>query len=178
MSSWLPEVLDVEYRRMRKIARLVLVAMMAIPVYFYGPQLWRDGSYGGRWIFAGEVDVRPVECSGAIFFLQFCDVKFTDRSNNRAVTLDYAVVGTDWNQMVPDIVRTSAGHYSSAIAVTGPGLFARGFAFGVLAAFAFLVEWLLMRIAFKALLRKATAMEPASRVREAVLLSRDRRDRI
>ena len=176
MTVILPEALESEYRRMKRFARILVILLMAFPIYCYGPLLWRDGSYNGRWDFAPEVEARPAHCKGAAYILQLCEVSFADRLNNRMVKLDYVVVGTDWNDIVPDIVRSSTGHFTSSIAVTGPGLLTRASAFMFMMMIAYVLEKLFLKYTFNALVRKAVAMTPQPRVREATLLSRDRRD--
>lgn len=176
MTVILPEVLEAEYRRMKRLARTIVILLMAFPLYFYGPLLWRDGSYNGRWDFAADVEARPAHCRGQAYILQLCEVSFADRMNNRMVKLDYVVIGTDWNEVVPDIVRSSTGHFTSSIAVTGPGLLTRASAFMFLMMIAYVLEKLFLMYTMKSLMRKAVAMSPQVRVREATLLSRDRRD--
>ena len=178
MTVNLPEVLQAEYRRMKRIARVLVILLMAFPVYAYGPLLWKDGSYSGRWDFAADVEARPAQCRGAAYVLQLCEVSFADRVNNRLVKLDYVVMGADWNQVVPDIVRSSSGHFTSSIAITGSGLLTRASAFMFLMMFAYALERLFLVITFRSLVRKAAIMIPTPRVREATLLSRDRRDHI
>lgn len=176
MTVVLPEVLQAEYRRMKRFARTVVIVLMALPIYWYGPLLWKDGSYNGRWDFAADVESRPAQCKGPAYVLQLCEVSFADRLNNRMVKLEYVVVGTDWNEVVPDIVRSSTGHFTSSIAVTGPGLLTRASAFMFLMMVAYLLEKLFLKFTLESLKQKAIALAPPPRVREATLLSRDRRD--
>lgn len=178
MSVVLPEPLQAEYRRMKRIARVLVLILMAFPVYAYGPLLWKDGSYSGRWDFAADVEPKPAQCRGIAYILQLCEVSFADRGSNRLVKLDYVVLGADWNQVVPDIVRSSSGHFTSSIAISGQGLLTRASAFMLLMMIAYALERLFLVITFRSLMRKAIIMAPAPRIREATLLSRDRRDRI
>ena len=177
MSVVLPELLQAEYRRMKRIARVLVLLLMAFPVYAYGPLLWKDGSYGGRWDFAADMEARPAQCMGAAYILQLCEVSFADRANNRFVKLDYVVMGADWSQVVPDIVRSSSGHFTTSIAISGHGLLTRAIAFMFLMMIAYVIERIFLVITFRSLVRKAAIMAPGPRIREATLLSRDRRDR-
>jgi hypothetical protein len=80
--------------------------------------------------------------------------------------------------VVPDIVRSSSGHFTSSIAISGQGLLTRASAFMFLMMIAYAFERLFLMITFRSLVRKAVIMAPAPRIREATLLSRDRRDHI
>ena len=180
MAVILSETLQAEFRRMKTIYRILVLALMALPVIDYGPLLWKDGSYAGRWDFVADVEARPAQCRGAAFILQLCEISFPDRQNNRVVRLDYMVVGTDWNDLLTDIVRSSTGHFTGMNDINGPALFARAGAFMVLMMIAFMFERFLLFVTLKALHRRAAAAAPlpAARVREATLLSRDRRDHL
>ena len=163
---------------MKRFYRALIILLMAFPLYIYGPLLWKDGSYGGRWDLAADVGASAAHCKGAAYVLQLCEINFPDRQNNRVVSLNYVVVGADWNNAVTDIVRSSTGHFTSMIAITGPALVTRASAFMFLMMIAFVFERFLLFVTLKALVGRATdAMpKPAPRIREATLLSRDRRD--
>ena len=176
MSSVLPEVMDVEYRRMKRFIRLVLIVTLSVPVYFYGPLIWKDGSYAGRWVFAADISERPVECRGAAYFLQLCEVRFVDRLNNRFVKLDYLIIGTDWSEAATDIVRSSEGHLTGAIGVTAHAILMRIGALFSLVMLGFIVEWIVRRIKYLSLQNRLMGQTIGARRREAVMLSRDRRD--
>jgi len=178
MAEALSETLHAEYQRMRRIYRILMIVLMTFPVYTYGPLLWKDGSYAGRWDFVADVEPRLAQCRSVGFILQLCELNFPDRQNNRMVRLEYLLVGTDWNDCITDIVRSSTGHFTGMMAINGPALFNRAGAFLVLIMIAFVCERLLLFVTHRALVRKAAAGSrlPAARVRETTLLSRDRRD--
>lgn len=178
MTSVLPELLDVEYRRMKRICRVILLLAMAVPIYFYGPLIWKDGSYSGRWVFAADIGERPVECRGSALIFQMCEVRFVDRVNKRTVRLDYFIVTTDWSEATTDIVRSSDGHLTAAIGVTANAILMRISALFCLAVLAFIIESVLKRIKVHSLQRRLAPQTDATRRRDAVLLSRDRRDHL
>jgi hypothetical protein len=176
MASVLPEFLDVEFRRSKRLARLVLLLVLMVPMYRYAPLIWKDGSYDGRWVFAADIEERPLECKGIPYFLQSCTVRVADRLGNRFVTLNYLVVATDWSDSATDIVRSSQGHLTGAIGVTGPGLLTRFSALFCVCLLGFAVEWILKRMKYLSLQNRITGEGATPRRRDAVMLSRDRRD--
>ncbi len=165
---------------MRRFYRILIIVLLAFPVFNYGPLLWKDGSYAGRWDFVADMEARPTQCWGPAFILQICEISFPDRTNNRMVKLNYVIVGADWHDCVTDIVRSSTGHITSMITITGSAIHTRTGAFIALIMVAFLLERFLLFATHRALLRRAAAAAPSpgARVREATLLSRDRRDRL
>ncbi len=177
MTSVLPEFLETEYRLTKTITRLALILAMAFPIYLYAPLIWKDGSYTGRWVFASDIERQQVECKTIAYVLFACEVKFVNRTNGRQVKLDYLVTDMDWNGMVTDIVRSTDGHLTGSVGVTKPGLFARIGAFGYLLVVGLAIEHLIRRIKFISLQRRIQAKAPATRNTDAVMLSRDRRDR-
>ncbi len=171
------EIIEWEYRWMKRFARLVVFAIMAYPLVHFGPCLWQDGSYSGRWIFAANMEPQPIECRGVAYILQSCELKFSQKDNGRTMTLEYLVFGTDWNGVVPDIIRPLTGAYSSTVAVSGPGLLAR--AGGIFALFIMLlvVEKIGLVMIWRVMIDKLPeAPQPMTRSTETVSLSRDRRD--
>ena len=64
------EIIELEYRWMKRFARLVVFGIMAFPLVQFGPTLWQDGSYSGRWIFAAIMEPQPIECKGVAYILQ------------------------------------------------------------------------------------------------------------
>ncbi len=170
---------------MQRLCRALIIVLMAFPLYIYGPLLWKDGAYGGRWDFAVDVKASAAHCRGAAYILQHCEISFPDTRTNRVVSLNYVVVGADWNGAVTDIVRSSSGHISSTIAITRPALVTRASAFILLMMIAFVLERFLLFVTRKSGALKTLFPQPASvgpshtpRVREATLLSRDRRDHV
>ena len=119
------EIIELEYRWMKRFARLLLLAAMALPLFQYGPLLWKDSSYAERWNVIVNWETVPIECRGSAYILQQCEVKFIDRNDGRTMMIEYLVFGSNWNGALPDLLRTSTGNYSSSIAVSGPGLLAR-----------------------------------------------------
>ncbi len=178
MENVLPEFLDIQYRHTKKMTRLALILAMVFPVYFYGPLIWKDGSYAGRWEFASDVGQRPVECRGLPYLFQACEVKYVERTSKRLVTLDYLVVGVNWKATITDIVRSDDGHVTSAVGVTKPGVFARVGALLCLLVIGLAIESFVRRSKFHALQRKAAALTAGPRNRSSVSLSRDRRDHL
>ena len=176
MDSGLPEIFDQEYRRLKRITRAVLLLVMAYPIYVYGPMIWKDGSYAGRWIFAADIPQGHIECSGVPYFLQSCEVKFL--AANRPVKFDYLVAGTSWSEGMTDIVRSAEGRVTAAVGVTGPGLLSRVGALFALLMFCFLIERIIWGVKFHSLRSKVFGFVPTTNKRESVMLSRDRRDHL
>ena len=165
---------------MKRFYRALIIVLMAFPLYVYGPLMWKDGSYGGRWDFAADVQASPAHCRGAAYVVQLCEISFPDREKNQVVSLNYVVVGADWNNAVTSIVRSSSGHFTSMIAITGPAIATRASAFMLLMMIAFVFERFLLFVTLKALFSRAAEVQPlyTPRIREATLLSRDRRDHV
>lgn len=173
------EVIELEYRWMKRLARLLLLGLMAFPLFQHGPLLWKDGTFNGRWNFAANMEPLPIECRGVPYILQSCDVKFVDRDGGRAISLDYLVFGADWNNALPDIVRSTIGHYSSTIAVSGPGLLARGGALLAMFLLGLCIEKLVMLKVWRFMVARVPVIAPPPpRSNETVILSRDQRDSI
>ena len=173
------ENIELEYRWMKRFARLVVFAMMAFPLFNFGPSLWQDGSYSGRWTFAANMEPQPIECKGVAYILQSCELKFSQKDNGRAMTLEYLVFGTDWSGVVPDIIRPLNGAYSSTIAVSGPGLLVRAAAIFALFIMLLCVEKIGLLMIWRFMVdRLPEAHQPVTRSTETVSLSRDRRDHL
>ncbi len=171
------EVIELEYRWMKRFARLLLLAVMALPLFQFGPVLWKDGSYSERWNVMVNMEAQPVDCRGVAYVLQQCEVKFVDRNDGRTLMLDYLVFGANWGGALPDLLRTSTGHFSSSIAVSGPGLMARAGALLVLFLAGLCIEKLALALIWRLMLAKVPVAAPApTRSDETVILSRDRRD--
>ena len=174
------EVIELEYRWMKRFARVLLLALVAIPVFQFGPLLWKDGSYADRWLFAANMEPQPIECRGYPFIIQLCDLKFTDKNDTgvkKINYINYMVFGADWTNALPDIIRSSTGHYSSTIATTGPGLIARTGALFALFLVGFCLEKIVLAVLWRLMVSKMTVVAPPSpRSDETVILSRDRRD--
>ena len=176
MDSGLPEFLDIEYRRLRRIVRVLLMIALAFPTFAYGPLIWKDGTYDARWVFAADIPTRPVECRGIPFFLLACEVKFAERSKNTILKLDYLVVGVDWCDLTTDIVRSTDNRLTAAIGVTGSGLLTRISALGFLFVLGLSIERMLLRIKFRSLQDRVFNLTASPRNKDAYMLSRDRRD--
>ena len=173
------EIIEWEYRWMKRFARLVVFAIMAYPLVHFGPCLWQDGSYSGRWIFAANMEPQPIECRGVAYILQSCELKFSQKDNGRTMTLEYLVFGTDWAGLVPDIIRPLNGAYSSTVAVSGPGLLARASAIFALFIMLLCVEKIGLLMIWRFMVdRLPEAPQPVTRSTETVILSRDRRDHL
>ena len=176
------EVIELEYRWMKRFARILLLAVMAFPVFQYGPLLWKDGSYDGRWLFAANMEPQPIECSGYPFVIQWCDLKFaerTEKTDKKVMKINYLVFGANWISAIPDIIRSSDGHYSSTIATNGPGLLARTGALLALFIFGLCIEKIALLILWRSMVARVPVVAPPpQRSRETVILSRDQRDRM
>jgi hypothetical protein len=179
MGQTAPHVLELEFRRLKRSARMVVLAVMALPLFYYGPLLWTDGSYNGRWDFVTDVSVRPAVCKGVPGILQACEVNYVDRLTRRSGKLEYLVANVDWNNVMPDIVRNSNGHHSSSMAVTTKGLLERlGALLILLFALIFAEKFFLMIVWKSKGGRQAPPGALSKLSKETVLLSRDRRDHI
>jgi len=176
------EVIELEYRWMKRFARVLLLACMAFPLLLYGPLLWKDGSYDDRWLFAAAMQPQPLECRGYPYILQLCELKFSERIDLRTGNLNYInymVFGTDWTNARPDIIRSSTGHYSSTIATNGPGLLARTGALLFLLIVGLFIERITLMFLWRTMVAGLpVAAPPPPRTNETVILSRDRRDHI
>ena len=171
------EIIELEYRWMSRFARLLLLATIALPLFQYGPLLWKDSSYAERWNVIVNTDAVPVECRGPTYILQQCEVKFVDRNDGRTMMIEYLVFGSNWSGAKPDLLRTSTGSYSSSIAVSGPGLVARAGALLALFLAGLCIEKLALAVIWRHMLAKVPVVAPTpSRSDETVILSRDRRD--
>ena len=171
------EVIELEYRWMKRFARILLLVVIAFPLFQYGPLLWKDGSYGGRWNFAANMEPQPIECKAFIYFLQSCELKFAERTEGRSMTIHYLLIGGDWSNAVPDIIRSSNGHYSSTIATSMPGLLSRAGALFSLALIGFCIEKLVLALIWRSMVSQLPVVATtAQRSSETVSLSRDRRD--
>ena len=171
------EIIELEYRWMKRFARLLLLAAMALPLFQYGPLLWKDGSYAERWNVIVNWETVPIECRGSAYILQQCEVKFIDRNDGRTMMIEYLVFGSNWNGALPDLLRTSTGNYSSSIAVSGPGLLARASALLALFLTGLCIEKLALAAIWRVMLAKVPGVAPPpTRSDETVILSRDRRD--
>ncbi len=172
-----PHVYEVEFRWAKRMARVVVLIIMAVPVWYYGPLLFKDGSFGGRWEYLVEKEVEPTVCVGVPYLLQICEVKFSDRITRRAGKLEYLLTYSDFNHKAPDIVRGSPGHYSSSGAVTVKGILERLGAFFVILIALLILEKLYLAWYWRALLNRPSLLVPEpEQSREATSLSRDRRD--
>ena len=172
-----PHVFEVEFRRVKRSARVCLLALMALPLFFYGPLLWNDGSYAGRWEFAPDMAARPATCVGLPPIIQHCAVTFGDSKNSGLMKQHYLVFALDWNQATPDIVRNSAGQFSNSIAASANGLMSRIGALFMLILLGFLIERLFLAFYWRGLLnRPSLVVSPTEQSKETVMLSRDRRD--
>ena len=176
------EVIELEYRWMKRFARMMLLACMSFPLFLHGPLLWKDGSYDGRWLFAATMEPQPIECRGFSYFLQFCELKFSEKNDLRAMkfnSINYMVFGADWTNALPDIIRSSTGHYSSTIATNGPGLLARTGALFFLFIVGLCIEKITLMMLWRTMVaRVPVEAPPPVRTTETVILSRDRRDHI
>jgi hypothetical protein len=174
-----PPAIAMEYHQVRGAARIVLLLMMAAPMFLFGPLLARDGSFMGRWEFAAGASVEPIECQGVPYVAQYCQLKFINPVSGRAVQLDYLLSGDDWSDRKPDVVRSANGHYTSSIAVTSKGMISRIGAFLGLFLLGFLLEQLFLNMYFQTLRRgEPIAPQAPQQSRETVALSRDRRDHL
>ena len=170
------EAMEAKYKSIKKIVWTALISLMIVPTYFFGPLFWNDSSATGRWTFAADVEVYPFACRGLVSVFEVCELKFVTQSNYKMVKIYYAVIGTDWSGVTTDVVRSSTGHFTSAIAVTGSGLFARASVFAAMLIVAFGIHWSIMRLTLRALLRKMAKLEPPPTKKKTITLSRDRRD--
>ena len=109
------EVIEYEYRWMKRFARILLLSLMAFPVFQYGPLLWKDASYEGRWLYAAAMEPQPIECSGYPSLIQLCELRFAERTEKKVMKLNYMVFGVNWTNVLPDIIRSSSGHYSGSV---------------------------------------------------------------
>jgi hypothetical protein len=171
------EIVELEYRWMKRFARFIVFGIMTVPLLFFGPSLWKDGSYSGRWIYAANMEPQPIECKGVPFVLQTCELKFSEKNDGRTMMIEYFVFGTDWSGIAPDIIRTLNGPYSSTIAVSGPGLLARAGAMFALFVMLLFVEKIGLLMIWRFMVDQLPAPPPpVLRSTETVSLSRDRRD--
>ena len=163
--------------RLKRSARAFLIAFMMLPIIFYGPLLWKDGSYLGRWEFAAEMEPHPMACSGSAYLFQHCTIQFKDKTNREVSTINYLVSGTNWNNVVPDIVRGVDGQITTSIAVTGAGLAARIGALLILLFLGLCIERLGLYMMWRWIERHGPIFQQHVQVsKELTLLSRDRRD--
>lgn len=173
------EVIELEYRWMKRFARILLLSLMAFPLFLYGPLLWRDGSYDGRWLYAATMEPQPIECSGYSLLIQLCEFKFADRVDKKPMKINYMIFGADWANAVPDVIRSSNGHYSSTIATNGPGLLARTGALLALFIFGLCIEKIALLMIWRSMAAHLPVVAPpVVRSKETVILSRDQRDRL
>jgi hypothetical protein len=173
------EILAREHRNLKRFARLLLILIMALPLAYWGPLLWKDGSVKGRWEFIADSDVRPADCWGVPYLLQGCQIKFADRPGGRLSNLNYLTTATDWMGVKPDLVRNTEGNYSSSIGVTGEGIVKRSGALALLLAIGFLIEQIILRIHWNRVLSLEPVDDTASpQSNETTILSRDRRDHL
>ena len=171
------EVIEWEYRWMKRFGRMVVFAIMLFPLLQFGPLLWKDGSYSGRWNFAANMEPQPIDCKGVAYILQTCELKFSEKNDGRTMVIEYLLFGTDWSGVVPDIIRASNGTYSSSVAVSGPGLLARAGAILALFIMLLLIEKIGLLMIWRAMVDQLpTPPPPVVRSTETVSLSRDRRD--
>ena len=155
----------------------MLIALMMLPIIGYGPLLWKDGSYSGRWEFAAEMEPHPMACSGSAYLFQFCTIQFKDKTNHDVSTIYYMVSGTNWNNVVPDIVRGVDGQITTSIAVTRPGLAARIGALLILLILGLCVEKLGLYMMWRWIDRHGAIFQQRLQAsKELTLLSRDQRD--
>ena len=95
------------------------------------------------------------------------------------MVIEYLVFGTDWNGIVPDIIRDTNGNYSSTVAVSGPGLLARAAAIFALFIMLLCIEKICLSMIWRFMVDRLPATtQPVTRSTETVILSRDRRDHI
>ena len=173
------EVIELEYRWMKRFARILLLSLMAFPIFQYGPLLWRDGSYDGRWLYAATMEPQPIECSGYSLLIQLCELKFAERTEKKVMKLNYMTFATDWTNALPDIIRSSSGHYSSTIAINGPGLLTRTSALIALYIFGLCIEKIALLFIWRSMVARVPVIAPPPpRSKETVILSRDQRDRL
>lgn len=172
-----PHVFEVEFRRVKRTARVCLLALIAVPLFYYGPLLWNDGSYAGRWEFAPDLVARPVMCNGVPHIMQHCEVTFGDSKNSGFMKRQYLVFAMDWNRATPDIVRNGVGQFSNSIAVSANGLMSRIGALFVLLLLGLMIERLALAFYWRGVLnRPSLIVAPTEQSKETVMLSRDRRD--
>jgi len=172
------EVIELEYRWMKRFARVLLLAVMAFPIFNHAPLLWKDGSYEGRWAFAATLEPQPLECRGYPYILQFCELKFAEKNGGQTMAISYMLMGANWTGALPDIIRSSTGHYSSTIATSGPGLLQRAGALIGLFIFGVCIEQLVLSVLWRSMIARVPVIVPEVRSTETVMLSRDRRDHI
>ena len=173
------EVIEYEYRWMKRFARILLLSLMAFPVFQYGPLLWKDASYEGRWLYAAAMEPQPIECSGYPSLIQLCELRFAERTEKKVMKLNYMVFGVNWTNVLPDIIRSSSGHYSSTIATNGPGLLVRSGALLALFIFGLCIEKIALMIIWRSMAAQLPVVAPpVARSKETVILSRDQRDRL
>jgi hypothetical protein len=176
------EIIELEYSWMKRFARILLLSVMAFPTFQYGPLLWKDGSYDGRWNFAANMEPQPIGCQGYPSIIQWCDLKFaerTDKIDKKVMKISYMTFGADWNNALPDVIRSSDGHYSSTIATNGPGLLARTGALLALFIVGLCIEKIALLFIWRSMVARVPVVAPPPpRSKETVMLSRDQRDRI
>ena len=179
MSKDLPPALAEQYRYVKAAAGILLLLLMSLPMLVFGSLLLQDGTYAGRWEFAASAAPEPIECRGVPYVAQYCSLKFTDAVKRRQTQLDYLVSGDDWRNRKPDVVRSSLGHFSSSIAITSKGIIGRfGSLLGLLLLGLVIVQFLLYLYWQFLKIRAPRMWQARQQSKDAVLLSRDRRDHL